>query len=159
MVSIHSKGFWNYHHVMIQFEDVVVVLKSLYGDQYHFIFFFDHSSSHDKTRPNGLTNSKMNKFFGGSQNVMRNSEIKNSSYLGDYNQANRLRVPVGGFQSIQYNKTDSSPFYLDNAKKEELKYDCELDQIEKKKFTQAQLINAIETKTQLPNIRSMLAEI
>ena len=41
---------------------------------------------------------------------------------------------VGNFQSMQYNETNNGPFYLDNTKKEELKYDCELDQTEKNKF-------------------------
>ena len=133
--GVNSEGFWNYHHMVIQFEDVVDVLKALFHEQYHFIFFFDHSSGHDKTRPNGLTSSRMNKFFGGSQNIMRNSEIKNSSFLGEFHHDNCLKI--GDVQSMQYAESDSGPFYLDDAKKQELKYDCELDQTEKKSYSSA----------------------
>ena len=43
----NSEGFWTYQHMVLQFEDVVDVLKALYGDRYTFLFFFDHSSGHD----------------------------------------------------------------------------------------------------------------
>ena len=77
-----------------------------------FHLLFDHRNGHGKTRPNGLTSSKMSKFFGGGQNVMRNSEIKNGSYLGEYTHANRSKI--GNFQSMQYNETDDGPFYLED---------------------------------------------
>jgi hypothetical protein len=44
----NSDGYWNYHHMIIQFEDIVDVLKALYAQKYNFIFYFDHSSGHDQ---------------------------------------------------------------------------------------------------------------
>ena len=35
----NSEGFWTYHHIVLQFEDVIYVLKALYGDRYCFLFF------------------------------------------------------------------------------------------------------------------------
>ena len=90
--GINSDGFWNYNHMVVQFEDVVDVLKALHGDTFEFLFFLDHSSGHDKTRPNGLHSNKMNKFFGGGQNEMRNSEIKNHTYLGPFHHDSMLQV-------------------------------------------------------------------
>ena len=45
--GVNSDRFWNYNHMVVQFEDVVDVLKALNGNTYHFLFFFDHSASHD----------------------------------------------------------------------------------------------------------------
>ena len=41
------EGYWNYHHMIVQFEDIIDVLRVLYQDKYDFIFYFDHSSGHD----------------------------------------------------------------------------------------------------------------
>ena len=155
--GLNYDGYWNYHHMVIQFEDVVDVLKALYGDTYHFLFFFDHSSGHDKMRPNGLNSNNMNKYFGGEQNKMRKSEIKNESYLGPYSHDSKLKV--GETQSMQYEATDNGPFYLSQEKRLEQMYDRELNEIEKKKYTRAQLIDMIKEKTTLPNIRGTLKEI
>ena len=65
--DINSEGYWTYHNMVVQLEDVTDVLKALYGTQFHFIFFFDHSSGHDKLRPNGLNSNGMNKYFGSEQ--------------------------------------------------------------------------------------------
>ena len=37
--SVNSEGFWNYHHMVLQFENVVDCLKALFGDAYEFLFF------------------------------------------------------------------------------------------------------------------------
>ena len=50
----NNKGYWNYNHMIVQFEDVCDVLMAIYGHQYEFVFFFDHSSGHDWMRPDGL---------------------------------------------------------------------------------------------------------
>ena len=89
--GINSEGFWNYSHMVVQFEDVVDVLQALFANQYHFIFFFDHNTGHDKTRLNGLSSSKMNKMFGGGQNEMRKSEIKITLTLDHFNILKSLR--------------------------------------------------------------------
>ena len=140
--GVNSEGFCTYHHMVLQLEDIVDVLKALFGSTYDFIFYFDHSSGHDKLRPNGLNANNMNKFYGGEQNKMRRSEIKNAMYLGPFLHTNKLQI--GDQQSMQYLPDDTGPFYLDDAKKQELKFDCEMNKTEKKKYSRAQLIDMIK---------------
>ena len=35
----NNDGYWNYHHMIVQLEDIVDVLKALYGQSYDFLFF------------------------------------------------------------------------------------------------------------------------
>ena len=67
--------------MIIQFEDVVDMLKELFHDKYCFIFFFDYSSGHDKMSPDGLCASSLNKDYGGCQPDMRNSIVADRFYL------------------------------------------------------------------------------
>jgi len=48
-----SEGYWNYDHMVLQLEDCDDVIMYLYPE-YDYIFFFDHSSGHDKQREDGL---------------------------------------------------------------------------------------------------------
>ena len=122
----NSEGFWTYHHIVLQFEDVVDVLKALYGDSYCFLFFFDHSSGHDKLRPNGLNYNGLNVKHGGGQHVMRNSKIEKTAYIGSFEHPTKLQV--GQVQSMQYQQDDTGSFYLNRAFRQELKYDQETDE-------------------------------
>ena len=54
-----------------QFEDIADVLTCLFDNKYQLIFYFDHSSGHDKSHPDGLNAGEMNKYFGGKQAKMR----------------------------------------------------------------------------------------
>ena len=71
----NKDGYWDYNHMVLQFEDVVDCLKILHADV-HFIFLFDHSSGHAKQRPDGLNASRMNKSFGGKGQMMHSSLIE-----------------------------------------------------------------------------------
>ena len=42
-------GYWDYNHMVLQLEDCVDCVKTLYS-QFDFLFLFDHSSGHDKQR-------------------------------------------------------------------------------------------------------------
>ena len=59
----NNEGYWNYAHMIIQLEDVVDVIKVLYGDKFEFIFYFGHSSGHDCLRPDGLNNLESTSYF------------------------------------------------------------------------------------------------
>jgi hypothetical protein len=48
-----KEGYWDYNHMVLQFEDVVDVLKVLHPE-FQFVLLFDHSSGHAKQRPDGL---------------------------------------------------------------------------------------------------------
>ncbi len=50
----NKEGYWDYNHMVLQFEDVVDCLKVMHPN-FHFVFLFDHSLGHAKQRPDGLT--------------------------------------------------------------------------------------------------------
>ena len=99
----------------------------------------------------------MNKFFGGEQNEMRESEIKNNSYLGPFEHPQKLKV--GDTQRMQYNQDDIGPFHLSKQKREELKFDCETNENEIKKYTHAQLIDMIGAKTNQTHVGGSYQQI
>ena len=154
---INSQGYWDYNHMILQFEDVVDTLQALYGDAFHFVFFFDHSAGHDKLRPNGLNVNTMNKFFGGGQNEMRDSKIEDETYLGPY--CHNQCLNVGDTQHMQFKEGDVGPFYLDSETREECKYDRETGEMEEKTYTRSQLIDMIKEKQNVPYVRGNLKEI
>ena len=96
--------------MVLQFEDVVDTLKSLFWNTYKYIFHFDHSSGHDKTCPDGLCASNMSKGFGGKQSRMRKKMIENETYLGPFDHAQKLKV--GQTQLMIFQDTNIGPFYL-----------------------------------------------
>ena len=153
----NSEGYWNYNHMVIQFEDVVDVLKALFADKYEYLFYFDHSSGHDRLRPDGLNVKQMNKTFGGNQQKMRNSTIKDATYLGPFEHAQKLMI--GDEQCMSYKDTDTGPFYLSEKEKEEMKYDVTLEETETRTLTRMQLIIKIQEKTDFQNIRGNLKKI
>ena len=127
------EGYWNYSTMVLQFEDVVDVLTCLFGDKYQYVFYFDHSSGHDRNRPDGLNGNEMNKYFGGKQIKMRNSKIKDETYLGRFNHPQKLKVGV--HQSMSFHSGESGPFYLSEEERRRQKHDIETDEIVTKKFT------------------------
>jgi len=59
----NREGYWNYAHMVLQFEDAVDVLQVLYPT-FDFVFLFDHSATHSKQQIDGLNQLYMNKCFG-----------------------------------------------------------------------------------------------
>ena len=95
--------------MILQLEDAIDMLQVLHGDQYEFVFYFDHSSGHDRLQPDGLNCNKMNKSYGGSQNnAMRNTIIDSETYLGPYSS----NLQVGDTQLMQFCEGDVG-FVLD----------------------------------------------
>ncbi len=56
----NQDGYWNYQHMVLQLEDCVNVITTIYP-QFDFVFLFDHSSGHDKQREDGLNIKKWQK--------------------------------------------------------------------------------------------------
>jgi hypothetical protein len=79
-----GEGYWSYEHMVILLEDCIDCLKVLYS-QYDFVFLLDHSCGHDRQREDGLNAGKMNKTFGGRQDILRDTAIKQENgYLGPF---------------------------------------------------------------------------
>jgi hypothetical protein len=53
--------------MVCQLDDCVDVLKTLFGNQYDFLFMFDHSCGHDKKRTDELIVENMAKIYGENQ--------------------------------------------------------------------------------------------
>lgn len=153
----NQDGYWNYNTMVLQFEDVVNFLTCLFGNKYEYIFYFDHSSGHDRNRPDGLNANELNKYFGGKQTKMRKSEIKNVSYLGTFDHADKLIV--GQTQSMIFEPGDAGPFYYSNDEKERRKNDIETNEEVRKKYSRAFLIDKIKEKTGLQQVQGTLKEV
>ena len=70
--GINADGYWNYDAMTIQMEDCIDVFKTLFDEEgIDCLFWFDHSSGHDRKRPDGLNISSMRKTFGGKQPAKR----------------------------------------------------------------------------------------
>ena len=60
--------------MVLQFEDCIDTIQAiLYGHRYDSAWYFDHSTGHDKLRPDGLNVNKMNKSFGDNVKNMRDT--------------------------------------------------------------------------------------
>ena len=80
----NQNRYWCYDTMVLQLEDVIDTLTVSYGNTYDFVFYLDHSSGHDRLRPDGLNANEMNKLFGGNQSKKRTTTIENPTYLGPH---------------------------------------------------------------------------
>jgi hypothetical protein len=104
----NKEGYWDYNHMVLQFENVVDCLKVMHP-HYHFVFVFDHSLGHTKERPDGLNALRMNKSFVGKSPAMHPTVIeRESGFLGPYP---RILEP-GQKQPLMFTETDIGPFWM-----------------------------------------------
>ena len=119
-IGANHGGYWDFDHMCLQFEDVVDVLKELFP-HFDFLFLFDHSNGHDMLRPDGLSITKIRKGFGGSQPIMRDSLIKDDTYLGSHEHITKLNVH--DTQRMNYSVHDAGPFYFTPLQQLQRKWD------------------------------------
>jgi hypothetical protein len=141
--GIAGQGYWDYNHMALQLEDCADVLKALYPE-YDYLFLFNHSSGHDKQRPDGLCASRMTKGFGGAQPKMRPSVIVSADYLGPYDHP--MKLIVGSEQLMVFRDSDRGPFWMSDAEREKRKCDKALGTKNKKKLTVAELKKMLADK-------------
>ena len=104
----NKEGYWDYNHMVLQFEDVLDCLKVMHPN-FHSVFLFDHSSGHAKQRPDGLSATKMNKSFGGKSPPMRPTLIeREAGFLGPYTR----QLQPGQTQQLIFGATDAGPFWM-----------------------------------------------
>jgi len=96
-IGVSNDGYWTSYHMAIQLEDCVDCLKILFPD-YDFLFLFDHSQGHNKKRVGSLQASRVNLNFGGSQPVMRDTEITKGC-LGSF----AHMLDIGDIQHMNFN--------------------------------------------------------
>lgn len=124
-------GYWQYENTVIQLEDCVDVLKTLYPEV-DLVFLFDHSSGHSRMKPDGLRANKVSKEYGGAQPKMRPTEIKKlGRFLASLN--------IGDIQSLVYKEGDEGPRSLSPEDRVAKKFDRPTGKKIVKKRKKAQL--------------------
>ena len=83
--------------------------------------------------------------------------IENEMYLGPFIHAQKLKV--GQLQSMIFQDTNISPFYLTEDKREKRKYDIETNGEKETTQTQAFLIDQIKEKTGMQKVGGNLDEV
>jgi hypothetical protein len=114
----NNQGYWDYDHMIIQFEDCIDVVKTLHSE-FDFMFLFDHSCGHDRQRPDGLSVTKINKTHGGAQPKMRKSKMETEEFLGPF----PAMLQVGEYQHMVYQEGDVGPFFKTEAEQQASKFD------------------------------------
>jgi hypothetical protein len=88
-------GYWTGNHMILQTEYCIDCLTTILGNQYEYVFLFDHSSGHAKKRVGGLNVTLMTTGFDGE--LLRNTKIDRcGGYLGLFHDVNNPKmVQVG----------------------------------------------------------------
>jgi hypothetical protein len=151
-----GKGYWNYDHLVVQLEDCVDVLKTLYPD-HEFLFQFDHSSGHDRKRTDALSVTNLNLHHGGKQAIMRNSTIlKQDGYLGIFNPT----LKVNDIQYMSYQPGDEGPALMSAEDREKYKYDFATGDVKVRTFNKQELIQKLKSAPDpINDPRGTLADI
>ena len=123
----NAEGYWTGNHMIVQLEDCIDCLQVMYGEEYDFVFMFDHSSGHAKKRYHGLDGENNNVKQGGI--LQHPTFIKTKhNFLGPfYNPNNPRMVKVGQFQKLIWNNVDlgpgDGPIYLTKDERLEQRHD------------------------------------
>jgi hypothetical protein len=138
-----NEGYWCYEQMILQLEDCLDVLKTLYS-HYDLLILFDHSCGHNKQQPNGLNAQNMSTNYGGQQSILRQKVIKQvDGYLEPY----RHTLNVGSIQNFVFQDDDDDPFWMSEQKRAEKKEDKVLEgQTRKRKFTKVELVHELREK-------------
>lgn len=140
----NKEGYWDYNHMVLQFEDAVDCLKVMHPN-YKYVFLFDHSSGHAKQRPDGLNAAHMNKSFGGKAPKMRSTVItKEAGFLGPFER----RLQPGQEQHLVFQESDEGPFWMSPAQREASRHDSIDDNNPSEKpRNKANLISDLQAKS------------
>ena len=134
--------YWSYEDMIIQVENFIDCLKTLNGEQYKYLFIFDHSNGHDRVSPDALNPTAISKYHGGSQPFMRDSRIADASYLGPHEHETKLKI--GDIQTMTFSHADIGPFYLTEKEKEQKRFDKIMGGSKRKILTRDQLISKLK---------------
>ena len=74
--TAREEGYWSYTHMILQLEDILNILCTVFGAKSDYLFPFDHSCGHDKMRLDALNISSMWVSYGGVAKSMHDSIIE-----------------------------------------------------------------------------------
>jgi hypothetical protein len=123
-IGQNRDGYWNSDQMVLQIEDCVDYIQHKYKHCL-LVFFFDHSSGHDKTKEDGLNAARMSVGWGGAQPKMRTS-VLTKKCIGPHNP----KVSVGEEYSHIFLESDMGPWYEPSAPKYDIS--VELNESSKK---------------------------
>jgi hypothetical protein len=104
-----------------------------------------HSLGHDKQQPDGLSVTRMTKYFGGAHAKMRDTIIDMEEQLGTYpRSANNRQLFLGDTQLMQYKTSDRGMYYLSNDERERQRHDSPTQKILKKNKTKEMLLDDLK---------------
>ena len=144
LIGVNNDGYWNSNHMAIQLEDCVDCLQALYGDQFDFLFLFDHSQGHDRKRDGALDVRDMNKSFGGSsKGKLRDSNLTEGC-IGPH--LHDKVLSVNNTQSMCFGPNDEGPFWMTPEEREQKRHQRETNKRRKRKKTIAELQKDIKDR-------------
>lgn len=82
-IGKQNEGYWDSDDFLIQVEDVLDVMEAWFPG-HEFLVEVDHSSGHDKFKPDGLNVNNMGAGVGGKQRMLRTSTNLNEKCIGPY---------------------------------------------------------------------------
>ena len=138
-VGINHDGYWNHETMSLQNEDAYDVFRVVYPD-HHIILLSDQSSGHRKRADDALHAPSMSKNWGGSQPIMHPTIVKE---LGPYPPTLALNQQ----QHMTFQKQDTGPFYLPDAKT--MKNDQDTGKTQKVKRTKVELLKLLKRKNNI----------
>jgi hypothetical protein len=138
----NNEGYWTYDSMVLQLEDCVDVLQTLYP-QFDYIFLFDHSNGHDRMQPDGLHMQKVRKTFGGKQPIMRKTVLTDATCFGPYHNSS-YELQLGHTQSMTFSESDKGPFYLSPEQQERRRYDKHTGKTLTKTINKVRLVEMLE---------------
>ena len=106
--GVRKEGYWTYESMVLQLEDCIDVLKALHGEEFDYVFLFDHSNGHDRMQDDGLNANSVGVKFGGKQPKMRDTMITEDIELGPFDVPGKLKV--GDTQTLVFSGTSNGPF-------------------------------------------------
>jgi hypothetical protein len=135
--GINGEGYWTYESMIIQLEDCMDCLSVLHPSL-DFVYLFDHSNGHDRLQPNGLSSTRISKYYGGKQPIMRDSVLTDIKCFGPFHD-HTYPLQFNSTQSMIFQTTDPGPFYLTEDDRQKRKHDIRTGRMKKKFKVKSQL--------------------
>ena len=145
MVGINADGYWNNNYMVLQIEDAIDVTSVVYP-HCDVMFLMDQSSGHGKAAKGSIEVSKLNKFWGGSTNAVREMKDTIIKEVGtyNYNDTENPQLQINDVQKLQFSPSDKGPFYLKEPKRTQEKIPAPAGKKRKYKYNIAEILKKLK---------------
>ena len=114
-VGIMREGYWNFHHMALQIEDMFDVLAVIYP-HCDYVLLMDQSSGHGRSVKDALDASSMNVKYGGDSNMRKTRVTNVGNYF--YNDIENPQLQINDEQEMKFTGNHKGPFYLKTEEQE-----------------------------------------